>query len=159
NAASSALVPKRPLQHLCIGRLRKSPTAVRYEPSHITRELATVEKPDRARLQRRIYRKCALHAAMRPLGITVVKMRTHDPKGQVLLYGVVKGRTSESGAKRPLSCDQESATKKRPNGRTGDHEAGRVTDRLRQTHLRERLEFSRNNLSHERDVFRSQPLP
>ena len=96
---------------------------------------------------------------MRPFGIAMVEVGTHDPKRQVPFDRLIKGRTPEPAAKRPLSGDEKGTSKERPDRRSRDREAGRVSDRLRQLHVRKRFEFRRDNFSDERDILRRQTLP
>src|SRR5262245_38605243 len=122
------LVAQRPVQHLCVRRLRKPPPALRYEPSDISSELAAVEIPYRARLQHRVNGERALDAAVRPFGVAVVEVGPHDPERQVPLDRLVEGRTPEPGAQRLLSGKEKGTSQERTDRCPGDREAGGVPD-------------------------------
>ena len=95
---SHRLVTQCPAHDSRVGRLGKTPLALPNEAPHCAGQLKTIEVTNRTGFKHRNHRKRALDAAVHALRITVVKMRAHDAKRQVLLDARI-----ELGASKPLA--------------------------------------------------------
>src|SRR5262249_42664597 len=140
-----------PTDEARISRFGKSPLTLPDDPPHGCGQLTTVEITNRAGIEHWNDRQRALDAAMHALRISVVKMRAHDAKREVLLHALVELGSSKPPAERLLPRDQQRAANERADGRPRDRES-RVPNARWEFHAWKGCELTRGQSADKRDV-------